>query len=333
MIPKKILIIKNDHIGDMIFYSGIFRELKKQYPKSEITVIASKVNLPIIEKNKNIDKILIIPHGKKFLKKFHKYPLILNQIRKERFDLGLDLRGDFINTFFLLYLGNVKYKMGFYTKFLSRFLLEYSLKRKNENHEIEHMSEILNKGLGLNLENNWPEITIDSEDSKGAEEFIKKNKLKKFICVVPDSSTDVRQWPLEEFDKVIKYLKKDYPEYKVVLSGIDEKKMGWLIKRNPWLIKLGKVNIRMLYPFLKKSSLTISLDTGTTHIAWVGKTKLIVIFLRASVPTYKNTKPLGKNSYFILEKNKKIKAKMVIKMIKNILKKNKSNDPKVDISP
>ncbi|MDD5192591.1 MAG: glycosyltransferase family 9 protein [Candidatus Nanoarchaeia archaeon] len=319
--PKKILVIKNDHIGDLIFYSGVFRELKREYPKTRITVIASKANKPIIEKNKDIDEIIIMPHGKKFLKSFYKYPFILNKIRREKFDIGFDLRGDFLNTFFLLYMGNVKYKIGFYTKFPSRFLLEHSEKRGLNNHEIDNMLKILNNGLGLNVKNNWPEIAIDSKDIKEAEDFIKKNRLKKFICIAFDSNTPARQWALEEFDRVIKYLKKDYPEYQIVLCGIDEEKMNWLTKRNKNMIKLGKVNIRMIYPLLKRSSLTISLDNGISHIVWVGKTKLIVIQLKESIIDHKNTEPLGKNSRTILETNEKVKAEKVIETVKSFLKK------------
>jgi heptosyltransferase-2/heptosyltransferase-3 len=319
--PKKILVIKNDHIGDLIFHSGIFRELKKAYPQAKITAIASKVNKPLIEKNKNIDKILIVPFGKRFFKEFYKYPFILKKIRKEKFDMGLDLREHLINTFFLLYLGNVKYKLGFYKGFFSKLLLNYSEVKEITKNEGENMLNLLNNGLGLNATNKWPEIIVTDDDIKEADDFIKKNKLKKFICIVPDSTTPVRQWPLEEFDKVIKSLKKDYPKYQIVLSGVDELKMNWLIERNPELIKLGKVNIRMIYPLFQKSALIISLDTGTAHIAWAGKSKLIVLLLKASVPERKNVEALGKNSRTILEGDKKIKAEEVMRVVKSVLKK------------
>lgn len=319
--PKKILVIKNDHIGDMIFYSGIFRELKKKYPNAKITAVVSRSNKPIIERNKNVDDIIVMPHGKKFLRNFNKYPSVLSKIRKERFDIGIDIRGDFLNTFFLLYLGNVKYKIGFYDGLFTRFLSGYFESKDINNHETMNMLKILNNGLGINAENNWPDIAVDSNDIKEAEDFIKQNKLRKFICIVPDSGTPSRQWPLEEFDKVIKYIKENYPCYKIVLSGVDEEKMGWLMERNPGMIKLGKVNIRMIYPFLKKSSLTISLDTGTAHIAWAGRTNLITILMKASIPEKKNTAPLNKNSRIVLESEEKIKAEKVIEAVDFFLRK------------
>ena len=33
--PKKILIIRNDHIGDVVLCSQVYREIKKKYPYSK----------------------------------------------------------------------------------------------------------------------------------------------------------------------------------------------------------------------------------------------------------------------------------------------------------
>ena len=55
---KKILVLKNDKIGDMIVSSGFLREIRKAYPKAEITLIASEANKNLIEKSGYYDKIL-----------------------------------------------------------------------------------------------------------------------------------------------------------------------------------------------------------------------------------------------------------------------------------
>jgi len=57
---KKILIIRNDKIGDLITTTSVFREIKKKIPKSEITVIVSKENKQVIEKNKYVDKLIVM---------------------------------------------------------------------------------------------------------------------------------------------------------------------------------------------------------------------------------------------------------------------------------
>ena len=59
MNPKKILVIRNDHIGDLILSSCVFRELRIAFPKERICVVASNSNNAIIEKNEQIDEIFI----------------------------------------------------------------------------------------------------------------------------------------------------------------------------------------------------------------------------------------------------------------------------------
>ena len=58
--PKKILFLRNDHIGDMVYSTQVFREVKKSFPNAEIGVVATASNREIIEKDPNVDKIFEI---------------------------------------------------------------------------------------------------------------------------------------------------------------------------------------------------------------------------------------------------------------------------------
>ena len=58
--PKKILFIRNDHIGDMVYSTQVFREIKKIFPHAEIGVVATASNREIIEKDPYVDKIFEI---------------------------------------------------------------------------------------------------------------------------------------------------------------------------------------------------------------------------------------------------------------------------------
>ena len=320
---KNILIIRNDHIGDLILTTSAFSALKKEFPNSKITVICSKINKPIIEHNKNIDELIVFAHGKQFIKNFHKYFGVLWKLRKKKFDIGIDLRGDFLNIFFLMFMAGVKKRIGFYRKKASKWFLDYGLKRKVEIHETKYVIDVLNKGLGLKMSYSEPEIATTNSDKKETEEFIKKNNLKEFICIVPDSGHPLKQWPLDKFDKIIKFLKKEYPNQRIVLVGGIKEKLDWLKKRNPECAMLCRGNLRMVYHLFKKASLVLSLDVGPMHIAWVGKSKLLGLILKFSEPSIKNIVPLGKNSKYLLEKevDKKITVSEVKKEINKILKK------------
>jgi heptosyltransferase II len=320
MKPKKILIIRNDHIGDMILTTGIFRELKKEFPNSELTVIVSKANRSMIENNLNVDEILVADHGKKLLKNWKGYPKLWKKIKNKNFDIGIDLRGDFLNIFFLMFLTRVRKRIGLHKGRLSKLFLDYGRIRDIKKHEIQNMFDVVNEGLGINLKNLKPEIFVSNSDRKDLSELIKKNKLKKFICVCPDASHPLRLLPLEEFDKIIKYVRKKYPEYKIIIPGVSER-VDFLVKKNPGAISLKFANLKMLYLLFQKAGVVLSLDTGTTPLSWAGDSNLINILLKLSVRTLDHLKPLSKNAVVVWEKDKPLKAEDIMPEVDKFLNK------------
>ena len=107
---RRILVIKNDKIGDMVLSTGTFRELKRNFPKAGITVIASKSNKQIIEKNKNIDKIIVLDYPPRGYKGILNYFKLSKELKKENYDVGIDLRGSIINIFFPKAFGTMRAK-------------------------------------------------------------------------------------------------------------------------------------------------------------------------------------------------------------------------------
>ena len=315
---RKILIIRNDKIGDLITCTGVFRELKKCFPESEITAIVSKSGEQIILKNKNIDRIFVADYPPTKYKNFINYAGILKKLKNEKFDIGIDLRGSIFNII-LMNLLSIKYKVGYYNRYLSKFLLDYASKkdRINEHANIQRI-ELLNKSLGLNSKNYELEIATNKEDEKNLSRFIRENKLKKFICIVPDASLEYKQWPLERFDKIIKYINKNYPDYKIILTGADFNKMRFLYERNKNIIMPKEIiDLRVSYLLFKKSALVIAHDGGLTHLGGVADAKMIVFFPEHLALEY--YRPLTKNASIISKNIRNINVNEVEKEIDRFL--------------
>ena len=56
---KKILVIRNDKIGDFMLSWPAFALLKKQYPDAEVTALVPKYTVALAEQCRWIDTILI----------------------------------------------------------------------------------------------------------------------------------------------------------------------------------------------------------------------------------------------------------------------------------
>ena len=56
---RSVLFFRYDRIGDMVITTPVFRELKREYPEINISVLASKVNQNVLQNNPYVDKVYI----------------------------------------------------------------------------------------------------------------------------------------------------------------------------------------------------------------------------------------------------------------------------------
>ncbi|MCB0446728.1 MAG: glycosyltransferase family 9 protein, partial [Gelidibacter sp.] len=85
---KKILVIQNKRIGDVLLASLIGTNIKQMYPKAEVHYLVYDYTTGVIENNPNITKI--IPINEKELKKIPNLIKLIFQIRKEKYDIIFD---------------------------------------------------------------------------------------------------------------------------------------------------------------------------------------------------------------------------------------------------
>lgn len=64
---EKILLIQTAFLGDLILTTSFFREVKRKYPNSHLTVIVNKGTESVLEANPHIDRL--IPLDKKEFKR------------------------------------------------------------------------------------------------------------------------------------------------------------------------------------------------------------------------------------------------------------------------
>lgn len=85
---KKILIIQNKRIGDVLISSVIANNYKAKYPDSVVHLMAYDFTHGVIQNNPNIDKIISI--NEKELKKIGNLAKMILQVRSEKYDVIFD---------------------------------------------------------------------------------------------------------------------------------------------------------------------------------------------------------------------------------------------------
>ena len=116
---KKILLVRNDNVGDLICTTPAIEALRKRYPNNQIDIVVNSYNYDAIHKNPFVDTVYC------YTKPKHKVGLkskisagwgklkILLKIRKEKYDVVIVFRGGYSKSAELFsHITNAQYKVG-----------------------------------------------------------------------------------------------------------------------------------------------------------------------------------------------------------------------------
>lgn len=313
IIPQKILVIEEEPIGDVIMATPFFNGLRKRYPRAGITVMIGRWAKDVINNNPYINEIIVQDCPWAFsdllispktvfdhLKYFFTYPKLLNKLKSEKFDLAVDLRGDFRNIFLFILLPKIKYSLSYGRTGGEYFLSQSALFKKSE-HEIEKNLTLL-KYLGVDAAGVKIEVFPSEKDCRKIKDILQSCDIKEgdFICVIhPGSRRQVRLWPLGRYALIGKFVKGKY-NAKVILTGSrQDLPLVEQIRKDmqgEGINLVGKLTLLELAALLKRANLLICPDTSVMHLAAAFNTSTVALF-GPGEPS--QTGPLHKNVYVI----------------------------------
>lgn len=282
-----ILLLRLDHMGDVLMATPAIIALKKHFPSAQITVGVKGVNCGLISLPDIVDRVagLDAPwvvdsedRKRQWLSFFRK----IKELRDEKFDLAIDFKGDLRNITLLFLIGareRISYSIrggGFLLNRRAKFI-------SGPRHEIERNLDIL-RAFVRDVERVAPRYEVDPEKEAEVENFISTlfvSKGKKFIGIHPGASSPSKRWPVSRFAELANKIEKNSLGRVVVFVGPNEMELVPEIKSlyNP--IILGSEETlpsQTLAAFLKKLDLFIGNDSGPFHLAEAVGTKVITIF-------------------------------------------------------
>ena len=115
----RILLVRPDHLGDLLMTTPIFHALKQKAPNAHISVMVGPWSSEVVERHPDIDRILTCPFPgfqRAAQKALTPYILLFKtakQLQSEHFDAGINLRSDFWWGAALLYLARVPRRVGY----------------------------------------------------------------------------------------------------------------------------------------------------------------------------------------------------------------------------
>jgi heptosyltransferase-2 len=293
--PQKILIINTFGIGDVLFTNPVVVNLKLQFPNAYIGYLGNRRTSAMLEADPNIDKVFIYERDefnvvyKKskicFLRKIHG---LLNEIRREKFDLVLDFSLNTSMNYMTWFIG-IPRRVGFNYKNRSPLLTQkFSLQGFETKHVAEYYLELL-KELGVSIHKHEMEYYISVEDKLWADDFFRRHGLKddaKPIGVFPGAGVSwgagarYRRWAPEKYAKLLDKLIEKVPGEIILFGDKSETDLCTELRfnRSQIIQAFGQTSLGQLAALMKKCRLVILNDGGPLHIAVGVKVKTVSVF-------------------------------------------------------
>ena len=273
---KNILIIQLWGIGETILTLPAIKELRKKFPKANISILATKRNADIYSNLNLFNKLIIISLNPFSIKWF-----LLKNLRK--YDLVIDME-EYLNISAIMSFFIGKNRIG-YSHGIRSLLYTDKIRYNDKQHISQTFMDLIDQNIKVK---SLIELAYSKNDEKIINEFITKNKIKKndFVAgLVPGAaeSSKSRMWPKENFAELADNLI-EKKNAKIIFIGADYEKdlMDSVINRiknkSNVINTAGLFTLKQTFCLIKKLRLLVANDTGPMHIGAAQGTKTIGLF-------------------------------------------------------
>lgn len=277
-VPKNILIINVQGVGDMVIFTPVVEALKRKFPTTSITMLTSSYGAAVLENNPFVTKIISEDNINTISLK--SYSKLLKRIRAEKFDCVIDTSFTClsIKQMLLPYISGAQQRIAYARGGFCHFLPSHQLLWKQE-HVMEMYAQIANLfGAPITL---TPKLFPRKEDNVWAKNYVRKMK-RPLLIIHPSCQGKEKIWPAENFEKLIRKMQRKYSGTYIITAISKEKEAIEIIEKNleKKMYVLMDASVLQIAALLEEANLLVSIDTGVVHIATATKTPTVCIYGR-----------------------------------------------------
>ncbi len=276
----KILIVRTDRLGDVLLTTPVSSAIRQAFPNSRISWLVRPYTAPVLEKNPDVDQILIDKGGS--------LSELINQIKKEHFDAAVVALPRW-RIVWALWRAGVPLRIGPVSKMYSILLNKRVWQHRSEGrkHEADYNLELL-EAFGIPPTRKPTTFVLTEDEKRTAKKVLESHRLsfkKPIVILHPGSGGSSARWPLSHFMQLGDQLQLDGCDV-VVTGGPGEDYQYIMIDnmhRIPVFIAAGSVTVRELAAIFSCADLVVTNSTGPLHVAVALGVPTVSIF--SPIPT------------------------------------------------
>jgi len=288
---RKVLVIRNNDLGDVLLATPLFRALKRSLPQAAVHACIGPWAQDLLLGNSHVDRVVAspIPWGNRKLRGgwreamafLYRSPLT-NQLRSEKYDVGIDVAGN-LWTAWLLKRAGVRLRIGIGGYQGGGLLNHISVPFTVDEHVSRKGLRLL-EPLGIFSSDTCLEFPLSHQDHAGTSGLLRKvgiNSTEAYIVLSPGVG-----WPPS---------KSWLPEYFAEVGRMCFAELGWrsLVTGSPSERSLtsrvaegigpsghdlgGKTSIRQFGSLIRGARLVVCNSSVSMHIAHALGTPSVVI--------------------------------------------------------
>lgn len=273
---QSILVIDLLYLGDLMFATPFFKELRKNFPKARIDLIANSVFSSIMDGNPNLNNIYA--YNKKWT--IRQSIEFARRLRQNNYDLGINIHGSWRSAI-LLKLIHPSFSIGYGEKGKGIFL-NRKLKQSQSQHMVNVYLNVLRE-MGLEVEAGLPFLEVNELVRDKINQMLSSwgiDTKEKLIALNTGGTWQTKRWTEDGFARLGDVLNRNYGRV-IFVGGPGDlsivERIVAMMETKP-VIATGKTDLQELAALLDRCDLVISNDSGPVHVAAAVGTPTITIF-------------------------------------------------------
>ena len=282
-IPKRVLVVKLDHLGDVLLATPVFSNLRQAYPNAELHALTGTWSRVVLDNHPNVSRVLEY-NAPTFCRNGEPTSLrqtfqLYEKLRRQKYDLIVELRGDWRTVCFAL--------LRIASKRLDRAALQVTNKlgfpQFTGTHETTRNLDVLAKA-GIPTPIQTTTFAITAAAKKWAYDFLTTHHIDRerpLIAIHPGSPIPLKRWMPERYAELADWLIA-HKRAEILFVGVKEEIP--IITEIQRLMRAethnsaGKTNLTQLASILHISHVFIGNDSGPMHLAAAIGTQTIGLY-------------------------------------------------------
>jgi lipopolysaccharide heptosyltransferase II len=284
LATSRIVLIRPDHIGDLLFLTPALRVLRRALPDAYLTCMVGPWGKPLIETNPHLDEVITCEFPG-FTRKPKPSPLApyrallqrATHLGNQHFDAAVVLRFDHWWGALLAYLAAIPCRLGSDIAECRPFLtdaLAYQSQRHEVNQNLALIAQLVHRaGRRMPPDLLSLEFLPTAADHDYAARYLAERGLgpdRMVVAIHPGAGAAVKLWTAEKWAEVADALVAGPKAHVLITGSGDELDLAWSVyahMRADAVVAAGDTTLGQLAALFARSHLVLGPDCGPLHLA------------------------------------------------------------------